>query len=79
MTAQAIHCRANGTIDTDFYRARATRERKIVLRLAARRFIRAIRKVASAIVTWLTPPPRPLPDPGALMLIAGAAARRPKI
>ena len=79
MKNQTIHYRDNGTIDVDFYRARAAHERSVVLRLIARKLSSTARKAAAATVMWLTPPHRPLPDPGALMLIAGAAVRSPKV
>jgi len=79
MKNQTIHRRDDGTVDIDFYRARAAHERSVLLRLTARKLSRAVRKAVAATVTWLTPPHRPLPDPGALMLMAGAAVRHPKV
>jgi hypothetical protein len=35
--------------------------------------------VAARTWRWLTPPSRPMPDPGAVMLIAGAAVRKPRL
>jgi hypothetical protein len=77
MTPETIHRRSNGTIDIDLYRARAARERKVLLKVHARKTRRSLRKAAAAAWRWLTPPRRPMPDPGAVMLIAGAAARNP--
>ena len=79
MTSKTIHCRSNGTIDTDFYRVRAARERRIKMRVYARKLARALRKAAAATWRWLTPPGRPMPDPGAVMLMAGAAVRNPRL
>ena len=79
MTTETIHCRSNGTIDTDFYRVRAVRERRIKMRVYARKLARALRKAAAATWRWLTPPGRPMPDPGAVMLMAGAAVRNPRL
>ena len=79
MTTETIRRRSNGTIDIDFYRARAARERGILLRVYARILARTLRKAAAATWRWLTPPGRPMPDPGAVMLIAGAAARNPRL
>ena len=79
MTTETIHRRDNGTIDIDFYRARAVQERKVLLRIHARRLARALRKAAASWWRWLTPPGRPMPDPGAVMLIAGAAVRKARL
>ncbi len=79
MTTETIHCRSNGTIDIDFYRARAAHERRVKMRVYARKLARTLRKAAAATWRWLTPPRRPLPDPGAVMLMAGAAARNPRL
>jgi hypothetical protein len=79
MTTETIHRRSDGTIDVDFYRARTAERRRILLRVHARKFARALRKSAAATWRWLTPPGRPMPDPGAVMLIAGAAARNPRL
>ena len=79
MTTETIHRSNNGTIDIDFYRVRAARERKALLRVHARRLARTLRKAAASTWTWLTPPSRPMPDPGAVMLIAGAAVRNPRL
>jgi len=79
MTTETIHRRSDGTIDVDFYRARTADRRRILLRVHARKFARALRKSAAATWRWLTPPGRPMPDPGAVMLIAGAAARNPRL
>ena len=79
MTTETIHRRNNGTIDIDFYRTRAAHERKVLLNVHARIFARSFRKAAAATWRWLTPPSRPMPDPGAVMLIAGAAVRKPRL
>ena len=79
MTSETIHRRSNGTIDIDFYRARAVRQRRSVVKVNVRKLTRSLRKAVAATWTWLTPPSRPMPDPGAVMLIAGAAARSPRL
>jgi hypothetical protein len=79
MTTETIRRRSNGTIDIDFYRARSARERQVLFKVHARKFARALRTAAAATWSWLTPPSRPMPDPGAVMLIAGAAARNPRL
>ena len=79
MTTETIQRRSDGTIDTDFYRARTAQRRRILLRVHARIFARALRKITAATWSWLTPPRRPMPDPGAVMLMAGAAARNPRL
>jgi hypothetical protein len=79
MTTEMIHLRSNGTIDIDFYRVRAAHERRTKMRVYARKLARTLRKTAAAIWVWLTPPSRPMPDPGAVMLMAGAAARNPRL
>ena len=79
MTTETIHRRSDGTVDTDFYRAQTAHRRRIMLRVHARIFARTLRRVAAATWKWLTPPSRPMPDPGAVMLMAGAAARNPRL
>jgi hypothetical protein len=79
MTTETIHRRSNGTIDIDFYRARSVRQRQLLFKVHARKLARSLRKAAAATWTWLTPPGRPMPDPGAVMLIAGAAVRNPQL
>jgi hypothetical protein len=79
MTTETIHRRSNGTIDIDFYRARAVRRRQLVFKVYARKLARALRKATAPTWRWLTPPGRPMPDPGAVMLIAGAVARKPRL
>ena len=79
MTTEAIHCRSDGTIDLDFYHARTAYRRRILLRIHARKLARSLRKAGAATWRWLTPPGRPMPDPGAVMLIAGAAVRNPRL
>ena len=79
MTTETIHRRSDGTIDADFYRARTAHRRRILLRVHARKFAHSLRKAAAATWRWLTPPGRPMPDPGAVMLIAGAAVRKPRL
>ncbi len=79
MTIETIHCRSNGTIDTDFYRARAARERRVKIRVHARKLAHTFRNTAAATWRWLTPSGHPMPDPGALMLMAGAAVRNPRL
>ena len=79
MTSETIHRRSDGTIDVDFYRARTAHRRRILLRVHARIFARSFRKVAVATWRWLTPPSRPMPDPGVVMLIAGAAVRNRRL
>ena len=79
MTSETIHRRSDGTVDVDFYRARTAHRRRILLRVHARIFARSFRKAAAATWRWLTPPSRPTPDPGAVMLIAGAAVRNPRL
>jgi hypothetical protein len=79
MTTETIHRRSNGTIDIDFYRAKAAHRRRILLRVHARKLTRSLRRTAAATWRWLTPPGRPMPDPGAVMLIAGAAVRNPRL
>jgi hypothetical protein len=79
MTTKTFHHRSNGTIDIDFYRARAARQRQVLFRVYARKLARTFRKAAAAAWRWLTPPNRPMPDPGAVMLIAGAAVRNPRL
>lgn len=79
MTTQMIHCRSNGTIDIDFYRVRASRERRIRMRVYARKLARTLGKAMAGAWRWLTPPGRPMPDPGAVMLIAGAAVRNQRL
>jgi len=78
MTTKTIRCRSNGTIDIEFYRARAAHERRIKMRVYARKLARTVRRAAVSAWRWMTPPSHPLPDPGAVMLIAGAAARNPR-
>ena len=79
MTTETIHRRSNGTIDIDFYRARAARRRQLVFKVYARKLARSLRKAATSAWRWLTPPSRPMPDPGAVMLIAGAAVRNRRL
>ena len=79
MTTETIHRRSNGTIDIDLYRARAARRRQLVFKVYARKLARTLRKAAIATWRWLTPPSRPMPDPGAVMLMAGAVARKPRL
>ena len=79
MTTDTIHRRSDGTVDTDFYRAQTAHRRRILLRVHARILARACRKATTATWRWLTPPSRPMPDPGAVMLIAGAAVRNPRL
>ena len=79
MTSETIHRRSNGTIDIDFYRARAAQHRRIKMTVYARKLARTLRKTAIATWTWLTPPSRPMLDPGAVMLMAGAAARNSRL
>ena len=79
MTTETIHRRSDGTIDFDFYRARPAPWRRILLRAHARKFARSVLEAAAATWRWLTPPGRPMPDPGAVMLIAGAAVRNPRL
>ncbi len=79
MTTETIHRRSDGTVDIDFYRAQTAQRRRILLRVHARIVARTLRKAAAATWRWLTPPSRPMPDPGAVMLIAGAAARNPRL
>ncbi len=79
MTTETIHRRSNGTIDIDFYRTLAVRRRKLLFKVYARKLARTLRKVMAPTWQWLTPPGRPMPDPGAVMLIAGAAARNPRL
>jgi hypothetical protein len=79
MTIETIHRRRNGTIDIDFYRARAVHRRRVLLKVHARILARTCRKATAAAWRWLTPPRRPMPDPGAVMLLAGAAVRNPRL
>ena len=79
MTTETIHRRSDGTIDVDFYRAHTALRRRTLLRVHVRKFARSLRKAAAATWRWLTPPGRPMPDPGAVMLIAGAAVRNPPL
>ena len=79
MTTETIHRRSDGTVDVDFYRARTAGRRQILLRVHARKFGRTLRRAAAATWRWLTPPGRPMPDPGAVMLIAGAAVRNRRL
>ena len=79
MTTETIHRRSDGTINIDVYRARTADRRRILLRVHARKFGRTLRKAAAATWRWLTPPRRPMPDPGAVMLIAGAAVRKSRL
>jgi len=79
MTTETIHRRSNGTIDIDFYRARADRRRQLLFKVHARKLTRSLRKAVAATWKWLTPPSRPMPDPGAVMLIAGAAVRNGRL
>ncbi len=79
MTTETIRRRSNGTIDIDFYRAHAAHRRRVLFKVHARKLARTLRKAAAATWTWLTPPSRPMPDPGAVMLMAGAAARNPRL
>ena len=79
MTTETIHRCSDGTIDVDFYRAQTARRRRILHKVHARKLARALRKAAAATWRWLTPPGRPMPDPGAVMLMAGAAARNPRL
>jgi hypothetical protein len=77
MTTEMIHRRSNGTVDVDFYRTQTAHRRRILHKVHARKLARTLRKAAAATWTWLTPPRRPMPDLGAVMLMAGAAARNP--
>jgi hypothetical protein len=79
MTTETIHRRSDGTVDTDFYRAQTAHRRRILLRVHARIVARRLRKAVAAMWRWLTPPGRPMPDPGAVMLIAGAAVRNSRL
>jgi len=79
MTAETVHRRGDGSIDIDFYSARAAWERQALFEAYARKLARTLRKAMAATWRWLTPPSRPMPDPGAVMLIAGAAARNPRL
>jgi hypothetical protein len=79
LTTETIHRRSNGTIDIDFYRARAARQRRSAVKVHVRRLTRSLRKAVAATWKWLTPQSRPMPDPGAVMLMAGAAARNPRL
>ena len=79
MMTETIHRRSDGTIDVDFYRARTAHRRRILLRVHARIVARTLRKAVAATWRWLTPTGRPMPDPGAVMLIAGAAVRNSRL
>ena len=68
--------RSNGTVDIDYYRARALSERRAVINASARKLGRGIRAVFAALAM---PAGRPILDPGMLMLIAQAATKRPPI
>lgn len=80
MNTEPIRRRSNGTIDIDFYRARALRERAATMTDAGR-IARAMRTLFTAVRHFAgTPvPARSLPDPGAMMLIAHAVSKRPPV
>ena len=81
MNIDPIRRRENGTIDIDFYRARALSERVAVMTEVGRLISRMVKKIThgarSLVLT--APRSRPLPEPGAMMLIAQAAVKRPRI
>ena len=78
MLTEEIRRRSNGTIDIDFYRARALNDRAAMMTGAGRSIGPAIRTVIAALRqlarTFVSA--RPLPDPGTVMLRAQAATRR---
>jgi hypothetical protein len=80
MNTETIARRSNGTIDVDFYRARALRQRSAARATALRSAGCFVCKAAQLCVASLTHVARrPMPDPGAAMLIAQAAVRRPSV
>jgi hypothetical protein len=80
MSADTIHRRANATIDIDFYRVRARADRTAAMAAMLRRAGSALRTVIREFRASLRlAARRPMPDPGAVMLIAQAAVRRPRI
>ena len=80
MSTETVCRRINGAIDTDFYRTRALRERSAATAALLRRAGGALRRVTLAFLASLKlAAGRPMPDPGAVMLIAQAAVRHPKI
>ena len=81
MNTEPIRRRDNGTIDIDFYRERALSERTVAMSNAGRSIGHAARTALTAARSFLLTAPRsrPLPDPGALMLIAQTATKRSSI
>lgn len=81
MNPEPIRRRSNGTIDIDFYRTRGLSERAAVMSDAGASIGRAARTALAVTRRFLLAArrSRPLPDPGAMMLTAQAAMRRPSI
>jgi hypothetical protein len=81
MTTEPIRRRSNGTIDIDFYRARALSERAAAMSDVGNFINRTVKKITHGIRSLMLTAPRPrrLPDPGVMMLIAQATTKRPQI
>ena len=81
MNKEPIRRRDNGTIDIDFYRQRALSERTAAMSGAGRSISSAARTALAAARHFLLTASRsqPLPDPGAMMLIAQTATKRPPV
>ena len=81
MNTEPIRRRSNGTIDIDFYRQRALSERAAVMSSSGRSISRGVRMISATLrrLVLTAAPQRALPDPGAMMLIAQAATRHPRI
>ena len=81
MNTEPIRRRSNGTIDIDFYRQRALSERAAMMTAAGRSIGGVVRTVIGGIRRRVltVPRSRPLPDCGAMMLIAQAATKRSPI
>jgi hypothetical protein len=81
MHTEPIRRRDNGAIDIDFYRQRALSERTVAISGAGRWISSAARTALAAARHFLLTASRsrPLPDPGAMMLIAQTATKRAPI
>ena len=81
MHPETIRRRENGTIDIDFYRRRALSDRAATITSGGLSIGRSLRATIASVRDLLVTASRSqrLPDPGAMMLVAQAAIKRPPI
>ena len=81
MTTQTIRRRDNGTIDMDFYRARALSERAAMLTTTGRQIGAAVRPAFAVLMViamvWALPPARSVPN-SEVTIVASASAPIPR-